>query len=525
VKNYKKILIPTLLILFLISLSCVNAAENNTDFGDLITNTPHDSTIQLEEGTYSNNATDILIDKNITIIGKSNGKTIINANKTGNIFNIAYNGTLTLINITLTNGIGYNGGAIINNGELTITNCNFINNLAEDGGNGGAIYNDGTLIVTNSIFTNNTAANGGAIYNTGGNMIINNSIFKDNKAFETGGAISSGSGGNGWGFFSSNYPMIIDYNDYDILIINSIFTNNTAYDGGAIYNNQGYMLVENSTFTNNTADSSSAIFNSGRNMTIIGSNFTNNNGGATITLDSWNNVITGCNIINNTAGILITDYASNILVNYNRIFNNTDYDLNYSYIEEEYFDPMINVDYNWWGNNTPNKIFGITPNNYFVMNVTNLTSLDSNGTVTFNYTFKLNNTDAFNASLLPYFVTNVYTSLTDGVVTSFDARYDRTFDVTVNTSGNILYTFVTDNEIQTLEGTATIPDPVDPNDPIDPVDPVDPIDPVDPDDDINQTSNNQITASAAMKETGLPINLLLVVLLSILGFGYYTRKQ
>lgn len=53
-------------------------------------------------------------------------------------------------------------------------------------------------------------------------------------------------------------------------------------------------------------------------------------------------------------------------------------------------------------------------------------------------------------------MTDIYTNSADGIIASFDTGFDREFEVILNTSGNILYTFITDNEIHTLEGTATI---------------------------------------------------------------------
>jgi predicted outer membrane repeat protein len=366
---------------------------------------------------------------------------------------------------------------------MNIINTIFTNNTATYGG---AIYNFASMNIINSTFNNNSASNGGAIFNHG-SMVIDGSSFIDNTASDSGGAI-------------------ILLNATDTTINNTIFKNNIADLGSAIY--KGFIRWGDHYFN------------------LTNSNFTDNKGGATIDLNNDLNspktTITGCNIFNNSQGILISDNID-ATINYNRIFNNTNntgYNLDDGGIGN-------NLDFNWWGDNNP-KVNG-TLKNYFVMNVTNASSLNnSNGTVTFDYTFRLDTGEDANNSLLPYFITEVYTNLTSGVVTSFDARYDNIFDVTVNTSGNILYTFITDNEIQILEGTVNIPDPIEPEDPVEPIEPVDPIDPsnpVDPEDDISETSNNQKTqAAVAMKETGLPISLVLIVLLSILGLGYYRRQ-
>ena len=78
------------------------------------------------------------------------------------------------------------GGAIVNDGELSIVNSTFSHNSADSGG---AIYNrDGTVSISDSAFSNNTAGWGGAI-NDYGELSIVNSSFSGNSADISGGAI------------------------------------------------------------------------------------------------------------------------------------------------------------------------------------------------------------------------------------------------------------------------------------------------------------------------------------------------
>jgi predicted outer membrane repeat protein len=501
-EKFKKIIIPTIaIILFFTVLSTTMAAENNitnTTEGGLntaISDSNSGDTINLDTGIYKgSNNTNITIpnSKNITIQSKNpNQKATIDGENINWFINNG--GNLTLINVVLQNFIKSSSS-----GTLNITS-------------GGAIYNTGRLTIINCTFLNNNVAlYGGAIYNAGPNQTIINSTFKNNSA-QSGGAI---------------------FNNNPTTILNSTFTNNVAdtNNGGAIFNTQFTRLnISNSNFTNNSANQGGAIYNN---------NFANV-------------IVNSSNFINNTAtqgGAIYTTNGGNVNLSYSRLLNNTDLN-NYTIYNSQ---SSVVLDYNWWGSNLePNsQIFNGATTHYFIMNVTNLTSLDSNGTVTFDYTFRLNSGENADNSLLPYFVIDVYTNLTDNVVTSFDARYDNIFDVTIDTGGDILYTFIDDNEIQTLEGTVPIPEPVDPVDPIDPIDPEDPVepivpeiptDPIDPEiptdpiasedpenilgpENDSDTTNNQTTASAAMKETGIPINLLLLVLLSLVGFGYY-RKQ
>ena len=77
------------------------------------------------------------------------------------------------------------GGAIYNNGNLTIKNGSSFTNNEVASGSGGAISNSGTLNIDSATFENNTAKqDGGAIADTGSSTIIKNSNFINNKSLE-----------------------------------------------------------------------------------------------------------------------------------------------------------------------------------------------------------------------------------------------------------------------------------------------------------------------------------------------------
>jgi len=175
------------------------------------------------------------IEKNITIIG--NGNTI-DGNRKTNILEI-WADNVVLNNIVFIEGFGMSAGAIYNNGNLDVINCNFENNTITERGIypdlGGAIYSLGNLNVINSSFRFNKAPlnsnedrmdHGGAIASEG-NLTVINSLFVGNCA-SFGGAISGD----------------------NVVAINSIFINNTATrKPGAIdaYN----QTIINCTFENN----------------------------------------------------------------------------------------------------------------------------------------------------------------------------------------------------------------------------------------------------------------------------------
>lgn len=437
-----------------------------------------------------------------------------NAQDGGGAIEIYNYANLTVIDSKFDNNSANCGGAICTDsgfGFCRVINSKFTNNKATGNYGGGAIFNvDTTCIVIDSTFINNSAIKGGAIhtlryaYHT--NITVNNSKFVNNTA------------NYGGGIYITNSPAFI---------IGSNFTGNgqAIHINGEIF--QPYLSFNSLNVKTQTLNGSAGIGFygndtqlNGTTVFIINSNFINNN--QAIFINNINTTIIGCNIINNIQGIYVTNSSINTTINYNRIFNNSNYDLNVNTSD-------ANADFNWWGNNNPTKIIGINPNNHFVMNVSNLTSLDSNGAAIFNYTFQLNdNSIPFDVALLPYFTTEAYTNITSGIITFFDARYDNIFDVTINTSGNVLYNFITDNEVQILEGTITVSDPNDPNDLNDSVDSKDFIDPdaplesidlLGPNDSniITETSNNLTPKAASMKKTGIPTNIIILFILSVLG--------
>ncbi|AEG18409.1 Ig-like domain-containing protein [Methanobacterium paludis] len=216
-------------------------------------------TIYIANGTYYESG--ININKNMNIIGESQSGTIINGQKSGNsIFLIVSGVTVTVTNLTLTNGTTTNvGGAIYNGGTLTITNSTLTNNTATSGGGvGGAIYNDNTLNITNSTFTGNTAWDGGAIYNYGGSLTIENSTFTNNTA-DTGGAISSYEGtlNVGNSTFTGNNATINGRAIFGGAIYNILSTASVSFcqiiDNGAneIYNDQGSVTAKYNWWANN----------------------------------------------------------------------------------------------------------------------------------------------------------------------------------------------------------------------------------------------------------------------------------
>jgi len=130
----------------------------------------------------------LMISKNVTIDATVGGHAVtVSGNNAVGLFVVNVGVTLGLAGLTLTGGnTGGNGGAINNNGTLTITGSTFSGNT---GGNGGAIFNQNILNITNSTFASNTTGGfGGAIFN-GRTLTVTGSTFSGNTASGNGGAI------------------------------------------------------------------------------------------------------------------------------------------------------------------------------------------------------------------------------------------------------------------------------------------------------------------------------------------------
>jgi predicted outer membrane repeat protein len=168
------------------------------------------------------------------------GLITISGGGTTQVFVVNSGETLALANLAVSYGYNGMGGAILNEGTLTVSNSTFSGNEAY---NGGAIFNDGgTLMVTNSTFSGNSTyldGGGGAISNGGGPLTVSNSTFSGNHAYN-GGAIDN----------------------YDTLTVtNSTLLGNSANNhGGAIYD-EGYFST--TTLTNTIVANSTSGGNCG----------------------------------------------------------------------------------------------------------------------------------------------------------------------------------------------------------------------------------------------------------------------
>ncbi len=204
-----------------------------------------------------------VITQNTAIDGA--GKITLSGISATRLFSISSGVSLNLSDLTLSDGSASQGGAIYNNGQLTIVKGTLSNNSAP-GGTGGAICNLGAATIMSSTLSGNIAGAGlsGSIDNRGTLTVIN-SKFIGNFAGYAGGAI----GNNG--------TASIRY---------SSFNDNQSPGGGGAIDNFGSLTIDNSTFFSNTASSGSGgVIYNGDTLTITHSTFytnTSQNGGGGI---------------------------------------------------------------------------------------------------------------------------------------------------------------------------------------------------------------------------------------------------
>lgn len=253
------------------------------------------------------------ISGNIVIEG--NGSTLDrSSNDYFRFFHIAKGGSLTLKNLTLTNGyadtkftdsfandsletVAKRGGAIYCDGRLVLENCTIERNTSKN--LGGSIFasNLSTLFIDGTTFKDNVSfegalgtGGGGAIHTASETFQISKTVFFNNRA-KAGGAMSIDSRGNNL----TNGPALIKQ---------CLFERNSATPGGAIHTTRSgtvniggipsystdiaqSLVVENSTFAANSAIRVTS--NSGR-----------DSGGAFYCIYGYT-YLTHCTIVDNTA--------------------------------------------------------------------------------------------------------------------------------------------------------------------------------------------------------------------------------
>ncbi len=258
-------------------------------------------TINVAPGTYTMTKGELLIDKDLTLIGAGAEVTIIQAADsldlaTHRVIHIGEESVVSISGVTVRHGseastdvrmvpfhseaIGMIssgiepiraefGGGIYNQGTLTITNSIVSENFA---GGGAGIFNGAKATIENSaIIQNRTPGFGAGVFN-GRILEISNAVITDN----TGG---SGGGLSNWGVASVSSTTISE--------------NHARISGGGFNNSVGVMTLESSTVNRNESAMGGGFRNWGRlhvKNTTVSDNTANLGGGIEsrggLTLDS-----------------------------------------------------------------------------------------------------------------------------------------------------------------------------------------------------------------------------------------------
>ena len=284
-------------------LNCKGQEYNRSNFAGAIYNSG--GNLDIEESAFSGNFTDAagfnfgvggavynlnggtitinraLFEDNYSNGASSYGGAVANGYQQGAV------AEMSISNSVFDNNYAYgslipHGGALYNNGNLSITGSQFNGNYSEgpDGayGYGGAFANEGTGNIDNSSFSDNyvkagnySLAYGGSISNTT-TLDIKNSTFENNYVQTVSDARSVGGG---------------IYNSGTLTLDNNLFkqnssTGNAEAFGGALYNETGgNVTINNTVWEDNTVSGAQsgggAIYNLGT-MTLDGGTFSGNSG-------------------------------------------------------------------------------------------------------------------------------------------------------------------------------------------------------------------------------------------------------
>ena len=339
---------------------------NSATYGGAFEVSQEGGTAQITGGTFSGNSAEcggaVEVHQGASALISGAAFTGNEATSGGAVMADAYaakKSYLTLVDATFTKNVAEFGGALLNDGVVTISGGEFTANTAEDG-KGGAIYNTGSATVTGAEFAANMAIYGGAVWQDKKKLTVENAVFAGNSAIYGGAIYANGSGatvisggeftGNGAYYdedydlggmggaiyatagatvtvtgavFAGNVAEVNPDNEWDggcggavinygnMTVTGGSFTANGAYYGGGLYNQAGAgvpMTVTDVDFANNTASwGGGAICNCWGELVVSGGTFTSNkvtgssgrDGGA---IANWSDAeITGATFTGNTA--------------------------------------------------------------------------------------------------------------------------------------------------------------------------------------------------------------------------------
>ena len=207
------------------------------------------------------------ISADVNMVGPGANTLSVSGNETFRVFDVEADATVDISDLTITDGFSAgDGGAIENEGTLTLTNCTVSGSSA---GDGGGIYNSGGLTVIATTVSGNTSSNdGGGIENTGTVSVVNSTIAENSANSGVGGGI------NNAGALDLVSSTIADNSAFDgggieaggaVTMANTIVGYNTLTGGtgadfdGNISNDSGFNLIADSTGSSGFTQSSDLL--------------------------------------------------------------------------------------------------------------------------------------------------------------------------------------------------------------------------------------------------------------------------
>lgn len=318
--------------------AAIITVTNTSDAGvgslrDAITQAASGDTIAFSvNGVIGLNSSLPLLDKDVDITGPGATNLTISGQQAWQILSVEANVRSVVSGLTFADGLGFlGGGAITNDGILTLRSCIFTNNTATNGG--GAILNRGSLVldactlVSNRVVgmpgasaaSANTAAGtgnnaqGGAILGMIGSVRMTNCTFTGNEVVGGKGGDNAREGGGGTG--GGGFGGAVYFETGTMIMVNCTLTGNRAFGGagGKVIGDLGPsgsdgFGVAGGFFTKPSPANASFL------NTIIAGNSCSTNVGSPYRPDVRGNMVSlGGNLIQNTNGISSALLASDLV--------------------------------------------------------------------------------------------------------------------------------------------------------------------------------------------------------------------
>jgi len=370
-------ILPRKLLLLLISLTVAMAAEaatftvtntNNAGAGslrqaildanaaagtdnivfDASFNTPQTITLTTGDLVLANS-----VNASVTITGPGANLLTVSGNNASKIFSVLDTPTVFISGMTLTqgNGVGVSPG----------------NNV------GGAVFNQGVLTLTNMVITGNSATiQGGGVYNINGSLSLVDSTVSNNTSNSHGGGI----------LFAGGQSLTITNS--------TVSGNTTAREGGGMFAGNGTATITGSTFSNNSVTGPSPIGGGGigffrKTATVTNCTFSGNTStgiGGGIRTAETNLTLTSVSVANNSTtanGGGVTSFQSSTINLKNSLIGDN---------SATGTGPNVSGTFNSQGYNLIETTTGATINGTTATNITgdpNLGPLQDNGGMTFTH--------------------------------------------------------------------------------------------------------------------------------------------